>query len=199
MTTQRMMTDTILTANPPCGRRAWIITPEGERFICKPPTNLPDLPAAELLKRPELFRARAVSPANCKGCIYQEPVTVLPKSRESSEQHQADQAPAALSEGHLKRIPPTITDDGTIIYQKEGWEPPPVPPGYQRQSEDLSSRDAWVLVRTTPLCKHVVLHQVKKKSCNCTSVIFVCTHRGKAENISGTKCDSCPHQETRDA
>ena len=198
MTTRHTMTDTTRTAKlPACGRREWIITPEGERFVCKPPT-LPDLPAAELLKRPELFCTRAVSPANCQGCIYQEPVMVRPKSRESSEQH-PEGAPVALSEGHLRRIPPTITDDGTIIYQKEGWEPPPVPPGYRRQSEDLSSTDAWVLVRETPLCKHVVLHRVKKKSCGCTSVIFVCTHRGKAENISGTKCDSCPHQETRDA
>lgn len=211
MTTQSMMTDMTPTADPPCGRRAWIVTPDSKRFVCKPPSKLPDLPAAELLKRPGLFRTRDVGSAHCKVCSYQEPVVVLPPSKESSEQHQVDgAASAAVIVGRTPIIVPPnpdpdpprtsqISDDGTIIYQKEGWEPPPVPPGYRRQSDDLSSTDAWVLVRETPLCKHVVLHQAVEKSCGCTSVIYVCTHRGKAENISGTKCDSCPHQEARDA
>lgn len=194
-----MMTDTSLIVKlPTCGRRTWITTPDEKWFVCKPPSKLPDLPAAELLKIPGLFRTREVTCEDCLACKDQELEVVRPKTLESDEQHPIDRAPDNTDPPQLApQRPPHIGDDGTITYQHEGWEPPPVPRGYRRKSDNLKSRDAWVLVRETPLCKRVVLHRVEKAACNCISVLHVCTYRGKAENISVTKCDSCPHYKAR--
>lgn len=49
---------------------------------------------------------------------------------------------------------PHKASDGTISYPKRGWEPPPIPDGYQRKSTNLKSSDAWIFIPILPPCQH---------------------------------------------
>ena len=94
--------------------------------------------------------------------------------------------------------PPTITPDGTLIYDQTGWEPPSCPPGYQRKSDDASTPDAWVLEPRKPLCKHIKLNIGSPTSCGYRRVIPTCTYKGKSSKIGMKKCPHCKNKEPRD-
>ncbi len=97
----------------------------------------------------------------------------------------------------MKQTPLTITPDGTLVYNKEGWEPPPVPPGYHRKSEDLTSRDAWIFILDKPLCKHLVLHKIKSPACKCVRVIPACRFEEKLRIAMRSKCSKCSDWEAK--
>jgi len=48
---------------------------------------------------------------------------------------------------------PHRMSDGTLVYIKKGWEPPAVPEGYRRKSNNLKSPDAWILIPVLPPCE----------------------------------------------
>lgn len=87
--------------------------------------------------------------------------------------------------------PPIITPEGTLIYDRVNWEPPFLPPGYHRQSDDLASIGAWILVRDTPLCKHLLLYPLKDANCSCVRIQSICTIHKTG------KCNECDHREPR--
>jgi hypothetical protein len=115
---------------------------------------------------------------------------------ESTAVHEVDPRASKLKPPKVTK-PPRVLEDGAIIYEKEGWEPPPVPPGYRRKSDDLSSPDAWILVPEKPLCKQLKLLQVEKE-CGCIRVSPICAHNGKHEIIERERCSQCPHRKERD-
>jgi len=103
------------------------------------------------------------------------------------------------AETRLARVPPPesapqMLDDGSIVYEKVGWEPPPVPRGYRRKSDDLTHQDAWILVREKPLCKHCKLVRIQRADCDCLKLIPTCTRRGRAKNIQLDECDTCQNR-----
>jgi len=49
---------------------------------------------------------------------------------------------------------PTKAADGTLVYPQRGWEPPPVPAGYQRKNNNLKSADAWTMIPILTPCKY---------------------------------------------
>lgn len=87
--------------------------------------------------------------------------------------------------------PPMVTPNGTLIYVKEGWQPPPCPPGYKRQSNDLKHKDAWTLVPMKPLCKHIELVPKEIAACGCCRVIPTCTYQGRSLKLTSETCQSC--------
>lgn len=194
------MTDMNHTANlPPCGRR-WLMRNEaGYQIWCRPPVRPPGLTDEEALNDPEKwFKKRQVPCVTCLACNEREPER--PRQPGFDLTHVADPSADRIpkdrefvnGDPHTQPLPPEIRDDGTIIYPKIGWEPPPVPPGYKRKSDDLSRDDAWTLVRIEPLCTFCKLVQTRRKNCGCLRVVPTCTYRGKSENIDFDRCDSCP-------
>jgi hypothetical protein len=171
----------------------------GVQIWCRPPTRPPGLTDAEAIKDPaKWFQKKLVTCAMCMACKGQEPEK---PSEKGFNIHQIkdpikDRIPRGwgVEEGQPQPKAPKIHDDGSIVYEKTNWEPPPVPPGYKRKSDDLTSPDAWVLVRTEPLCEHCKLVQLHRESCDCVRVIPTCTYRGKAQNIQLDQCDACPNR-----
>lgn len=41
---------------------------------------------------------------------------------------------------------PTVMEDGSLVYQRMSWLPPPPHPGYIRKSNQLDSDDAWIFI-----------------------------------------------------
>ncbi len=90
-----------------------------------------------------------------------------------------------------------ITPDGTLIYNRIGWEAPPVAPGYRRQSSDLSSDGAWVLEPLNTLCKHLELSPAEMGACGYHRVVRRCK---LAQSFIGQRtCGTCPKKEVADA
>ncbi len=58
-----------------------------------------------------------------------------------------------------------ITPQGTLIYQRGGWEVPPIPPGYERRSSDPDSDDSWILDPVDAVCEHLELSPAEVGSC----------------------------------
>lgn len=87
--------------------------------------------------------------------------------------------------------PPTITPNGTLIYVKEGWQPPPCPPGYRRRSNDLKHKDAWILEPMKPPCKHIDLVIGEVAACGCHRVIPTCVYQGRLMKLTSDTCQTC--------
>ncbi len=92
--------------------------------------------------------------------------------------------------------PPTITPDGTLIYVKEGWEPPLCPPGYRRRSNDMESPDAWVLEPEEPLCRYIKIVIGESGSCGCRRVTPMCGYHEEPTRICFRACLKCSDRET---
>lgn len=86
---------------------------------------------------------------------------------------------------------PIITPDGTLIFPQVDWEPPPLLPGYHRQSNNLTDTGAWVLIRDIPLCKYMVLSPLKDANCSCVRIQSTC------RLFEIKKCKECSHKEPR--
>ncbi len=199
-----MMTDTKPIAElMPCGRRWLLENQDGVQVWCRPPTRPPGLTNAEAIQNPaKWFAKKRVSCATCLACKEQEPERAPEKAPEEgfditdvADPIKDRMPPGRNIPAEAPEVPPPrILDDATIVYEKVGWEPPPVPPGYKRKSDDFKSRDAWILVRIEPMCKHCKLVQIRKPGCDCLRIVPTCTYHGKSENIQLDQCSSCPNK-----
>lgn len=81
-----------------------------------------------------------------------------------------------------------MMDDGTVVVEKIGWEPPAVPKGYRRKSKDLRSDDAWVLLPEYPECpkRRLILDQAR---CGKVDVKAICRDGPKMVNLE--TCRKC--------
>ena len=185
---------------PPCGRR-WPMENQDEVQIwCRAATRPPGITREKALREPgRWFGKRRVSCEECERCSENEPLrpSRVPQGLSRMAHPIEDRIPAEIwspQEDRPNSPAPVIQGDGTIVYTKVGWEPPLVPPGYKRKSDELTSQDAWVLVRVEPLCKFCNLKTFKRASCSCLRIVPVCEYNGKSENIQLNQCESCPNK-----
>lgn len=68
---------------------------------------------------------------------------------------------------------PRFMKDGVMAYPKRGWEPPPVPAGYRRKSDNLRSADAWIFIPLLPECRHRQ-RTVSYGPCGAASITYTC-------------------------
>lgn len=81
-----------------------------------------------------------------------------------------------------------LLDDGTLVVEKVGWEPPAVPKGYRRKSNDLRSEDAWVFLSEYPACpkRQLLLDQAP---CGKLDVKAICRDGVRLVNLE--TCRKC--------
>lgn len=114
---------------------------------------------------------RIVTPDECNECVLSGPETI-------------DEDIAAHGR-------PRLLDDGVIAYPKRGWEPPAVPAGYRRKSDDLRSPDAWTFIPILPPCKHRV-REIDFTHCGNARVKFTCSLTGSRVT---TYCNTCENRD----
>lgn len=202
-----MTTDTNpIVSLPPCGRRMLLTNPNGTQLFCKPPPRPEGMSSREFI-RSRRVKKRRVTTDDCLACQAMTPSVPRPTSSPTPEdaiglvnphEEHADAPDASQVDEKGSPAVPTVHPDGSLVYEKEGWEPPPCPPGYHRKSEDLKSDDAWILLRDEPLCKHAILRQVHRASCSCIRIIPTCQYNGQSVDISIGKCEECFDKESRD-
>ena len=78
---------------------------------------------------------------------------------------------------------PHVLDDGTLIYPKRGWEPPPLIEGYRRKSDNPKNSDAWILIPVWKDCKFRKQMQRNKENCRCITFYHVCTNKAVGDNV----------------
>lgn len=82
-----------------------------------------------------------------------------------------------------------IMPDGSVVYVKKGWEPPPDIPGYRRDPNDK-----WKFLPLWVPCK--TRAQVKQmKPCGAITVLTVCTNGECPKHqqpLVLTDCANCP-------
>jgi hypothetical protein len=88
---------------------------------------------------------------------------------------------------------PHRLDDGTLIYPRRGWEPPPPIEGYRRKSNNPRSADAWIFVPCWSDCKFRRSEQVKKEGCRCVTFFHTCTNDlvGVGRVVTTSICAHC--------
>jgi len=69
---------------------------------------------------------------------------------------------------------PRIMSDGVITYPKRGWEPPSIPAGYRRKTENLKSADAWIFIPILPECQHRP-QEIEHGHCGACKITYFCT------------------------
>jgi len=131
-------------------------------FIC----NCPDGPE---------FKQR-VTEDDCNPCFFREGVN-QPENR--------------IVVNKPFNLRPRIMTDGVIAYPKRGWEPPPIPVGYRRKSEDLKSSDAWIFLPVLPVCldRH---QEIEYGHCGACKITYFCTRGLERIRIYDfTTCNKC--------
>jgi hypothetical protein len=88
----------------------------------------------------------------------------------------------------VKHGKPRIFADGQIAYPKRGWEPPPVPLGYRRKSDDLRSSDAWVFLPVLPPCDHRK-SIITYSACGAAKIRYECALKHNTD-----PCQTCPEK-----
>jgi hypothetical protein len=81
-----------------------------------------------------------------------------------------------------------ILPDGSVLYAKTGFEPPPDLEGFVRDPEN-----AWHFLPLWPKCKKRIQTQLVKQ-CGAISVLSVCAHSGcpfKQQEVSLADCQGC--------
>jgi hypothetical protein len=180
----------IIADLPECSRRVFYRATATAPLIiyCKPSLpQLQQLSPSELIKYPELYKQKIVTIETCLAC------------RGLDKKLSAIQSDFILP----KPIPirkPQLLKDGTIIYPKEktDWEPPPVPVGYRRKSNDPQSSDAWIFVPEKPFCIYAAFEKKQSTSCGCERYVLNCIKDGKKIPILSEKiCQNCPYKVDR--
>lgn len=91
---------------------------------------------------------------------------------------------------------PMVGKNGTLVYPRTGFEPPVVPEGYVRKSQDMRSADAWVFYPTWPACAD--REQVNTvRPCGCIKINSFCnsgTCPQKGQKVTVAICRECPYQ-----
>jgi len=176
-----MTIDTLNTANlPPCSRRLIARTRTECIIKCKPPAWARTLPPEKFISDPYHFKPRLIVVSECLACQMREHEDPMPLT-----------APPSIV---LK--PPQIQPNGVIVYEPTTFEPPPLPEGYKRKSNDPRHPDAWVLIPETEPCKHITYEVRESDSgCKCRKVNRFCTRDGTRVALSGNNCATCPFKE----
>lgn len=82
--------------------------------------------------------------------------------------------------------------DGSLVYQKKGWEPPPEIEGYERDPGN-----AWVFRPLYPECEtRSRVPQLKR--CGSYNVIMLCTNQEcplSQQKVSVRDCQACPFRQ----
>jgi hypothetical protein len=96
---------------------------------------------------------------------------------------------------------PHILDNGTLIYSKRGWEPPPLVDGYRRKSDNPKSSDAWIMFPEWQVCTFRQRIQKQRENCKCVTFSHVCSNLHVIEKYGGqpptvnlnicTNCEFC--------
>lgn len=90
---------------------------------------------------------------------------------------------AASTFGRARRLP-----DGSLLFKKKGWEPPPVPEGFKRDP-----KNAWHFVPTFPLCEfRIQTHRMKP--CGAIDMITVCNCPDcplRQNTVVESQCNAC--------
>lgn len=139
------------------------------KIYCKPVSSPPNMSVLEKIKHPEFYQTRLVSGETCLAC----------PECEAGFQFQSE----ATMHGRPREI---LT--GELVYPKRGWEPPPVPEGYRRKSDDLRTTDAWVMVPVLPECTKRS-EQVTYSRCGAAVYSYLCTLRGA--KVTAKQCLAC--------
>lgn len=89
---------------------------------------------------------------------------------------------------------PKLMEDGSLVYPRTGWEPPRVPEGYNRKSDDPKSDDAWVFLPEWPPCVDREMANTVLP-CGCIKMNAICASlvSGKhGSRVSVDLCRQCP-------
>ena len=88
---------------------------------------------------------------------------------------------------------PHVLDNGTLIYPKRGWEPPPPIEGYQRKSDNPKNSDAWIFVPAWANCPFRKAQEVRKEGCRCMTYFHTCTNEKVGNNpvVTIKSCSLC--------
>ena len=82
--------------------------------------------------------------------------------------------------------------DGSIMYPKRGWEPPPPIPGYTRKSNDPRSADAWVFIPDWNSCEYRKEYIVQRKGCRCETLVYKCQQESQIGlQVNTDICETC--------
>lgn len=193
------MTDTKAIAELlPCRRRWLSENDDGITIWCRPPTRPPGLSNEEAIKNATIwFGKREVTCEECCVCLAQRPSAVhmgdpvIGVSKDPIKRvHTKESGVAKARAPKPRRV--EMLGDGSIVYEKTGWEPPTIPKGYRRKSDDVTQVDAWTLVLVRPLCKHCELTSTRTSSCFCLTPIYTCTRKG--ETVQLDECETCRHR-----
>lgn len=92
----------------------------------------------------------------------------------------------------MQTLRPRKLTDGSIMYPKRGWEPPPPIPGYIRKSHNPQSADAWVFIPVWNECKYRKEFIVKREGCQCETMVYECQHKSQiGKRVNTPVCESC--------
>lgn len=144
-----------------------------------------DLDGTKVLKQRCTHQSSAhygtdVSVAICEAC----PVRVIPELR-----HLVPNLPVTARDFEEPKIKP----DGTIVYPRTGLEPPVVPGGYKRKSDDIRADDAWVFVPLWSPCVDRGMAN-KVRPCGCIEVYQFCMSNKVTpygQRVEPDTCEAC--------
>lgn len=83
--------------------------------------------------------------------------------------------------------------DGTLVYVKKGWEPPAVPDGFKRKSNDFKNPDAWVMIPVLPPCSTRTSSE-EQGSCGAIKIIYSCQGKRIVDLTTCYKCTERNHE-----
>jgi hypothetical protein len=86
-----------------------------------------------------------------------------------------------------------ILKDGSVVYAKKGWEPPPDLPGFVRDKGD-----PWRFLPLWPPCRFRIQTQHVKK-CGAISVLTVCNCKEcplRQQQVQIQNCEQCTYKES---
>ena len=144
-----------------CNRRQIV----SSKIFCKPQKAPSELPPIEKIRHPEYYQAKQVAPETCLACPecekgFDPKISMQERPREMS--------------------------DGSLVYIKRGWEPPSVPDGYRRKSENLHSSEAWVMLPILPECSRRWKKTTYSK-CGAARITYLCN----GKDVTGKECMKC--------
>lgn len=89
---------------------------------------------------------------------------------------------------------PKIMEDGSLVYPRTGFEPPVVPEGYYRKSDNIRDDGAWTFIPLWPPCGDRSTANTVR-SCGCVQINAMCgskdsQHHG--QRVVLTECLACP-------
>ncbi len=118
--------------------------------------------------------------ANCEGCpLCKEVIVPLPPPPRPDLAALAATLPGEWL-GSWEE--PEFLPDGSIVYKKIGWEPPPSIEGYVRDKDNK-----WTFHPLWPVCEKRVGRAFVRGSCGCVQVEMTCD----GKKVSLTDCRLC--------